>query len=305
MLKLSIDAIEVIEAIERTGSMSAAAELLHKVPSTISYAVAKLEAQLATEIFDRSGTRPTLTAAGRELVREGRLLIAACADLECRLKRIAEGYETELRLVHDSLFPTTVFLDDLRAFQAQHCGTQLRITSEVMTGTWEALREGRADLVLAVGDKPAGSGFAAQLIGQIPFVFCVAPQHPLAQLQRPVEKADLVAHAAIVVADTARALPARSVGILSLQNRITVPNMVSKIQLQKAGLGYGFVPAAMISQELSSGELVELAVVEPRSDETVWLAWDTANPGKALAWWIHQCRKHLGGRIRALSAAPD
>jgi hypothetical protein len=54
MLKLSLDAIEIIDAIDRGGSFAAAAEALHKVPSTISYTVAKLEEQLG---FDCSPAR--------------------------------------------------------------------------------------------------------------------------------------------------------------------------------------------------------------------------------------------------------
>ena len=156
MLKLTLDAIEIIDAIDRGGSFAAAAEALHKVPSTISYTVAKLEEQLGFQLFTRRGPRVSLTAAGRELLSEGRWLLRSAADLESRLRRIATGYESELRLVHDALLPTTALVDDIRAFEALDCGTRLRISTEVMTGSWEALREGRADLVLAVGDPPPG-----------------------------------------------------------------------------------------------------------------------------------------------------
>jgi DNA-binding transcriptional LysR family regulator len=105
MLKLSLDAIEIIDAIDRGGSFAAAAEALHKVPSTISYTVSKLEEQLGFDLFARRGPRVSLTPAGRELLTEGRWLLRSAADLESRLRRIATGYESELRLVHDSLLP--------------------------------------------------------------------------------------------------------------------------------------------------------------------------------------------------------
>ncbi|MBK9021230.1 MAG: LysR family transcriptional regulator [Sulfuritalea sp.] len=285
MLKLTLDAIEIIDAIDRGGSFAAAADALHKVPSTISYTVAKLEEQLGFQLFLRRGPRVTLTPAGSELLSEGRWLLRSAADLESRLRRIATGYESELKLVHDSLLPTSALVDDIRAFEALDCGTRLRISTEVMTGAWEALREGRADLVLAVGDPPSGFAQQATRLRDIEFVFCVAPQHPLARIDRPLTTEDFLAHTAIVVADSARLLPARSIGVLSGQSRITVSNIEAKIALQIAGLGYGFLPRCRIDGALTRRELVAREVAEPRASEPLWLAWNRDAEGEARKWW--------------------
>lgn len=285
MLKLTLDAIEIIDAIDRGGSFAAAADALHKVPSTISYTVAKLEEQLGFPLFVRRGPRATLTAAGRELLSEGRWLLRSAADLESRLRRIATGYESELRLVHDSLLPTLALLDDIRAFEALNCGTRLRISTEVMTGNWEALREGRADLVLAVGDPPPGFSQQARRLRDIEFVFCVAPQHPLARIDRPLVGDDFLAHTAIVVADSARLLPARSIGLLPGQSRITVDSIEAKIALQIAGLGFGFLPRCRVDVALTKRELVARDVAEPRANEPLWLAWNADSEGEAQKWW--------------------
>ncbi len=286
MLKLSLDAIEIIDAIDRGGSFAAAAEALHKVPSTISYTVAKLEEQLGFDLFARRGPRVSLTPAGRELLAEGRWLLRSAADLESRLRRIATGYESELRLVHDSLLPVTALVGHIRDFEALDCGTRLRISTEVMTGAWEALREGRAEIVLAIGDPPPGFAQHARRLRAIEFVFCVAPGHPLARLDRPLTEEDLLAHTAIVVADSARLLPARSIGLVSGRSRITVANIEAKIALQIAGLGYGFLPRCRIDAALKKRELVELAVAEARAAEPLWLAWSAeGEQGEALKWW--------------------
>lgn len=285
MLKLSLEAIQIVDAIERTGSMSGAAEELHKVPSTISYSVAKLEDQLGIQLFERNGPRVSLTEAGLELMREGRWLLRAVGDLECRLKRIATGFESELRIVHDSLLPTRLFANDLLAFAKLDCGTRLHFTTETMTGAWEALREGRADLVVAAGDGPAGGGFVVKQISVIEFVFCVAPDHPLAILKQPLRREDLMHHSAIVVADSARNLPSRTVGLQSGQTRITVPDMRAKLDLQIAGIGFGFLPVKMAEFEIERGTLIQMSVEEPRTPEALWLAWRTGQEGEALRWW--------------------
>lgn len=285
MLKLTLDAIEIIDAIERGGSFAAAADSLHKVPSTISYTVAKLEEQLGYQLFARRGPRVSLTAAGRELLHEGRWLLRSAADLESRLRRIATGYESELSLVHDSLLPASALVDAVRAFEALDCGTRLRIGTEVMTGSWEALREGRADLALAVGDPPSGFSNQMRRLRAIEFVFCVAPNHPLAKINRPLAKEDLLAHTAIVVADSARLLPARSIGLILGQSRITVSDIEAKIALQVAGLGYGFLPRCRIETTLQRRELVAMEVAEPRASEPLWLAWNAETEGEAQKWW--------------------
>ena len=285
MLKLTLDAIEIIDAIDRGGSFAAAAEALHKVPSTISYTVAKLEEQLGFQLFVRRGPRVTLTPVGRELLREGRWLLRSAADLESRLRRIATGYESELRLVHDSLLPAAALVEDIRAFEALDCGTRLRISTEVMTGSWEALREGRADLILAVGDPPSGFAQQAKRLQDIEFIFCIAPQHPLARFDRPLTPDDLRAHTAIVVADSARLLPTRSIGLHAGQSRITVSNIEAKIALQIAGLGYGFLPRCRIDAALTQRQLVARDVAEVRANEPLWLAWSLEGEGEAQKWW--------------------
>ena len=81
MLKLSLEALEIVETIDRQGSFTAAAERLHKVPSTISYAVSKLEEQLGLALFVRNGPRVALTPAWQEMLKEGRWLLAAARIL--------------------------------------------------------------------------------------------------------------------------------------------------------------------------------------------------------------------------------
>ncbi|MCJ0764373.1 LysR family transcriptional regulator [Variovorax terrae] len=293
MLKLSLEAIEIVDTIARHGSFAAASERLHKVPSTISYAVSKLEEQLGLALFVRNGPRVTLTPAGQEMLKEGHWLLAAARQLESRMRQIATGFEAELRLAHDSLIPTSAFNPDIRAFEDLNCGTRLRIGTETLTGTWEMLREGRADLIVAAGEGPAGGGYKAVAVGSLDFAFCVTATHPLVRLKRPLTRDDLLEHTAIVVGDGARSSADRTVGLLLGQRRITVPSMQAKIAAQMAGLGHGFLPRACVRADLEQGVLVELQVEEPRPPETFWLAWSTERMGEALKWWIQQLDRPL------------
>jgi len=299
MLKITLEAIELMDAIDRHGSFAAAAERLHKVPSTVSYAINKLESQLGMALFVRNGPRITLTPPGREMLKEGRWLLDAAADLESRMCQIATGYESELRLVHDSLIPPSALAPDVCAFEDLHCGTRLRIACEALTGSWEALRDDRADLVIAAGDGPAGGGYRAVNVGSLAFGFCVAPTHPLARAPQPLSRDALLKHTAIVVGDSARHLSERTVGVQLGQKRITVPSMEAKVAYQVAGLGHGFLPLACIQAELARGTLVELPCLESRPDEQFWLGWKIGHEGEALKWWVNRLSRPLLPHILA------
>jgi DNA-binding transcriptional LysR family regulator len=291
MPKLTLEAIQVMDAIDRYGSFAAAAEQLFKVPSAISYTVTKLEERLGLALFERNGPKITATQAGRELLLEGRILLSNALLLENRLSRIATGFESQLRFTLDSVLPMTFLTASIAQFMQHNCGTRLRFSHEVMTGVWEALIDDRADVIVA-GGEPHPMSYSAQIqtheLAKISFVFCVAPMHPLALLQREVLQDDLNPHTAIVVADTARSLPSRTVGFATPQNHMTVPNMAVTLEMQLAGLGYGFVPTFLAKPYLDSGELIALATQIKRPPESLILAWRNESTGAALDWWVTQ-----------------
>lgn len=284
-MKLSLDALQILDAIDRRGSFAGAAKVLFKVPSTISYTVAQLEEALGVQLFERNGPKATLTEAGGELLREGRYLLRAAQDLELRVQRVASGWEADFALALDSLLPLDLLVPRVDAFYRVADSTRLRVVRESLSGTWEALLDRRADLLVgAAGEGPSGGGYVAQALGVVRFVFAVAPSHPLAALRR-VRASDLVGHRAIAVADSARRLLPRTVGLLSERRVTAVPDMRSKYLLQLAGVGYGFLPEPCARAALEDGRLVRLDVENPKPDEVLHLAWRPGEEGEALRWW--------------------
>ena len=286
MLKLSLEALQIIDAIDRRGSFSKAAQELHRVPSTISYTVARLEEDLDLQVFERNGPRILLTAAGRELLKEGRYLLKAASDLEQRVKRVASGWETELAIGMDSMFSALALGEDIDAFYQVAQRTRLRLVQETLSGAWEALLDRRVDLLVGVaGEGPAGGGYVARPIGQMGFVFAVAPGHPLAGHAEPLGRGDLQQHRAVVVGDSARNMAPRTVGLLLGQDALTVPTMQLKYQFQLAGFGFGFLPEPCARAAIAQGRLVEKQVEEGRAAETFYVAWRSGDEGAALRWW--------------------
>jgi len=286
-VRLSLDALIVLDAIDRRGSFASAAEELHRVPSAVTYAVQKLEDDLGVLLFDRSGHRAQMTDAGRELLREGRRLLAAAVEIEARTKRVATGYEVELRIAVDDVVPVERLYPLFNEFYAIQCGTRLRVLSEVFGGTWDALLGGRADLVIgAPAEGPAGGGYTTRPLGTLRFVFAIAPYHPLALLPEPLTPEQIMQYRAVAAADSSRNLPPRTSGLLSGQDVFTVSSMRAKIDAHAAGLGVGHIPAHLAPAEVQAGRLVTRRVVEAQPDMQLMIAWRTAHQGKALQWFL-------------------
>jgi DNA-binding transcriptional LysR family regulator len=240
-------------------------------------------------IFDRSGHRAQLTEAGRELVREGRRLLQAAAELEARAKRVATGYEVELRIAIETLIPLERLFPIFEAFYRVACGTRLKILTEAYGGVWDALVGGRADLVVgAPAEGPAGGGISTRPLGLVQWAFMVAPTHPLAHVPEPISSEEIVKYRAIAVADSSRHLPPRTSGLLSGQDVLTVADMQTKIALQCAGLGVGHLPLHLTRGQVRAGQLLIRQVVEARVGSPMYIAWRHQHRGQALAWFLEQ-----------------
>lgn len=288
-MRLSLDAIQVLDAIDRKGSFAGAAAELHRVPSAITYSVKQLEEGLGVDLFDRKGHRAVLTGAGRELLAEGRRLLRAAADLECRVQQVAKGWESELRIAVDTVIPIDRLYGLAEEFYGEKTGTRLRLSSEVLAGTWDALASGRADLALgASGDAPSGRNYATRLIGRIEMVFAAAPFHPIVAAPRPLDDATIQEHRAVSVADSSRLLAPRTVGLLSGQDTLTVPSMEAKAAAQVAGLGVGFLPRPVAEREAAAGRLRILEVAGARPAADLLAAWRPGDEGKALEWFVRR-----------------
>jgi DNA-binding transcriptional LysR family regulator len=287
-MRISLDALLVVDSIARSGSFAAAAEELHRVPSAITYTVQKLEQDLDVTLFDRSRHRARLTPAGEELLREGRYLIRAAADLEARVRRVASGWESELCIALDEIVPFARIIPLLQSFYAENSGTRLRLFNEVLGGSWEALTSGRVDLAIgATGDPPPGNEIEVRLLGQVRFEFVVAPRHALAQTEEPLSDDDIARHRMVPLADTSRTLPPRSIiGLIDARDMLTVPTAAMKTAAHIAGLGVGFIPERVARREVTAGRLIIKRIDRPRAPVAVSYAWRGRADGNALRWFL-------------------
>jgi DNA-binding transcriptional LysR family regulator len=286
-MRISLDALQVLDAIQRKGSFAAAAAELHRVPSAITYTIQQLEQDLDVQLFDRSKHRASLTGAGYELLTEGRLLLRAAGDLECRIQQVAKGWETELRIAVDTVIGVEKMFPLIKKFGDEESGTRIRLTEEVLGGGWDALVSQRADLVVgASGEMPSGGSYATLPLGRLLLAFMASPKHPICKEKMPLKESVILKYRAISVADSSRNLPPRTVGLISGQDVLTVPTMRAKIAAQVAGLGVGYLPPHLVASEIAAKRLRVLNIISSsRGEGDLFAAWRPNRTGKALRWF--------------------
>ena len=300
---LTPDALLMMDTIARNGSFAAAARELGKVPSALTYSVRQLEEALDVLLFDRSWRQAQLTAAGNELLQEGRRLLQEMDAVANRVRRIAGGWEAELAIVVDDVLSMPTMMDLVEAFCGVCVGnvdrmgpaTRLRLRSEILAGTWEALVSGQADLAIGVPNEAGSPGIELAPLGTLRFIYCVAPHHALAQGDAVLTDADLVHHRAVAVADSARRLNPMTLNLLPGQDVLTVATMRDKLEALLRGLGSGFVPEPLARPHLEAGRLITRQTTRASTEAELHYAWraerGTAGLGKALRWWLDQLER--------------
>lgn len=292
-MRVTIDALEVIDAIYRNGSFAAAANELHRVRSALTYTVQKLEQDLSIKIFEKDGSRAKLTAAGMTLLLEGQQLLKMASHLENSAKRCNDGWESELTIAYDDIIPFANLFNLIEDFYNECSGTQLRFSFEILGGCWDALLSKRADLAIGTtGDIPTGKNFSVQTLGQTQFVFVVAPQHPLASYPEPLKDSEISQYRAAVAADTSLQIPARSSGLLPGQEILRLPNLYCKLQAIKAGLGIGYMPLHWVNKAIQDGQLIIKEVTKKRPLSQLSIAWNIEKAGNAMNWLVKRLQDY-------------
>ncbi len=285
---LTPDALAMLQTIADTGSFAAAARALGMVPSALTYRVRQMEDALDVLLFDRSSRQAVATPAGLELLREGERLLQEMDAVANRVKRVATGWEPQFTIAVDSIIAKATVMELCERFLEGAPPTRIRLRDETLSGTLEALTSGQADLALGVADLTQNTGLHSQPLGEVRFVFAVAPHHPLATAPEPLTDDLLRAHRAIAVADTISRGRGLTIGLLGGQDVLTVATMQDKLDAHIRGLGCGFLPESMAADHIDAGWLVVKATARPQRVISVNYAWRAtpAAPGRALQWWL-------------------
>lgn len=284
----SLDQLRTFLVVAQEGSFSAAARLLNRRQSVVSYMIANLEEQLGgLKLFDRSRRRPALTEAGRTLLAEARKVSLDVDGLRARASGLLAGLEPELAVVVDVMLPTATLVETLVAFRAAYPTVTLRLFVEALGAVAKLVLDG----VCAVGvggqlPQPIG-GLEQRLIGSVRMLPVAAPGHPLAAWRGPIPGAELRDHVQLVLTDRSDLTEGQEFNVLSTETW-RLGDLGAKHALLLAGLGWGSMPDAMVQEDIAAGRLavLDIAGQSPHDYRIFAIHRSDAPPGPAGRWLI-------------------
>jgi len=255
--RISLEQWRSLLAVVDAGGYAQAAEALHKSQSAVTYAVQKMEALLGVKIFEVVGRKAHLTPTGQVLYRRAKALLEEAGALEGAAGSLAAGWEPELRLAVEIVFPTWLLLQCFARFAEERPQTRIELYESVLSGTEEALLQRKVDLAICSHIPP---GFAGDLLMRVHFIAAAHPQHPLHQLGRELTLQDLREHRHLVIRDTGS--QRRSGSWLGAEQSWTVSHKATSIHAAGLGLGFAWFPEDTVRGELERGLLKPLLMRE-------------------------------------------
>lgn len=257
--RIALDQWCAFIAVVETGGYAQAAEQVHKTQSSVSYAVQKIEQMLDIKLFEKQGRRAVLTPAGEVLYRRAKNVVERAEAMEQGAADLREGWDAELRLAVEIVYPTWVLLSSLRRFSEERPQTRIQLYETVLGGTDEALYERKVDLALSTH---VPQGFSGDSLTRLRFIGAASADHPLHQLGRKLTRDDLREHRHLVIRDSGIQRTRAGGGWFGADQRWTVSNKATQIAAACRGLGFAWFPQDAIRNELNSGALKPLPMRE-------------------------------------------
>ncbi|HZE42133.1 MAG TPA: LysR family transcriptional regulator [Steroidobacteraceae bacterium] len=293
--RISLEQWRSLLAVVDAGGYAQAAAALHKSQSAVTYAVQKMEALLGVKIFEVVGRKAQLTSTGEVLYRRAKALLDEAGALEGAAGTLAAGWEAELRLSVEIIFPTWLLLECFARFAEERPEMRIELYESVLSGTEEALLQRKVDLAICSQIPP---GFIGDQLIRLRFIALAHPDHPLHRLGRELTLQDLRKHRHLIIRDTGS--QRRSGSWLGAEQSWTMSQKATSIHAAVMGLGFAWFPEETVRGELERGELKPLPLREGAERWVelylVFADRDYAGPGaRRLAEII---REHVAGSCR-------
>ena len=255
--RISLEQWRSLLAVVDAGGYAQAAAVLHKSQSAVTYAVQKMESLLGVKIFEVIGRKARLTATGQVLYRRAKALLEEAGTLESAAASLAAGWEPEIKLAVEIVFPTWLLLEALSRFARERPDTRVELYETVLSGTEESLLERRVDF--AIGST-VPAGFAGDRLMPVRFIAAAHPDHPLHRLGRELTLQDLRKYRHLVIRDSGS--QRRGGTWLGAEQIWTVSQKATSIHAATLGLGFAWFPEDTIRSELANGKLAPLPLRE-------------------------------------------
>ena len=253
--------LEVLDAVAREGSVTAAALALHLTQPAVSMQLRQLEEQLQISLFEPVGRGLQITEPGRELAQMAGDLLLRLDDLAIAARELRGVRRGRVRL---GVVSTAKYFAPrlLALFLKSHPGLELRLNVYNREQIIEQLQNYSIDLGI-MGRPPEGASLVGTPFAPNPLAILAAPSHPLS-LRNQISPEDLEKEAFIVRepgSGTRMAMDRyfQDVGIHINPVMEADSNETIK-QAVMAGIGIGMLSLHTVRLEQAAGRMVTLKV---------------------------------------------
>ena len=284
-MNFSLEYLEAFDAAVETGSFSAAARKLGKAQSRVSTAISNLEISLGLTLFDRSGKYPTLTPAGKRMLKLSQDIINRCKGLSDQADLLSDGEQPLLSIAIDELIPSKLLAKIFEKFGQTFPETDLEIFMGVMGDVGEMVKTGRAHVGIELPDGSPTAGCNWQLLGRMDFVFVTAKSHPLAKMKR-ITPDDLSPYRQLVTVSRGGQLESEAF-LFGDRYWMCESSQVFR-DLMLRGQGWGAVAHYQVKEDLAAGRLALLSVTFEKKliPSNIWLVWKRGSSLSKASEWL-------------------
>lgn len=260
---MTLDQLNMLRAVAELGTLKAASLKLFKTQPAISQGIKQLEQQLNVCIFDRKGYRLTLTPIGQQIYQRALRVLSEASELKQLSSHLSMGNEANITLSFEASFEVSHFIPVLEMTQSEFPDTQIIIKQEHLTGAIESVINEFADMAFtpALRFQLESNQFDSRLIGKTNLVN-VASKKLINRHPGLSNSKELRNEYQIILQDSGEGTAGIEMGVQSGQRKWYVNDYNTKKALTLSGMGWGKLPEHLIHNELSSGTLIQLPLLD-------------------------------------------
>ena len=192
---IDIQPLAILREIDRTGSLTQAADQLNLTQSAVSHAIRRFEERNGIKLWEREGHKLRLTLAGDYLLGLAKRVLPQLEHGATVLEDYARGRRGAIRVGMECHPCQDWLMRVVGPFLAQWPDVELDVTSAFQFGGLAALLGHEID-ILVTPDPVEHPGLEYKPVFDYELVLAVAETHPLAQKQR-VEPEDMASETLI------------------------------------------------------------------------------------------------------------
>ena len=286
-MNINQDQLIIFITVMETGSFSAAARQLGKVPSAISMSIANLEIDLDLKLFERIGREPLPTPQAQSLYEKSKQLLIEMKQWKQHAFALSSGLEAHLNIVVVSELLHTRWTDYIVLLEQQFPELQINIFSAPQEDALHLLMTQAADLAFMFEREQLQSSEQFVELKREILVPVAARHSPLAESDQ-VSFEQILQNRQIVVASRDRQIKPE---LLFSKHYWRTDNHHSACSMIKQGLGWGVLPLEMLNEhpELQHElKILQLLDFTPKFEYFVDLVWSRESELGAAARFLIQ-----------------